>query len=188
MKNKLILTFTVLISMMLSTASFAGDQWLHVKIEGDGDERVTVNLPLSLMEAALNMIPEDVNAEVNSEIQVAIDDVDMDWQDLRTFWQSLKDSPEATFATVETKDEKIAVRKEGEFLLVKTTEVRNGGAEIDVQLPMAVVDGLFSGPEGTLNFSAAIQALADHGGGHLVSIRDGNEHVRVWIDDHNEAD
>ncbi len=188
MKHKLSIVSAVLISWMVSASAFASDQWLHVKIEGDGDERVTVNLPLSLMEAALNMIPEDVNAEVNNEIQVAIDDVDMSWQDLRAFWQSLKDSPEATFATVETRDEKVAVKKEGEYLLVKTTEVRNGGSEIDVQLPMAVVDGLFSGPEGTLNFSAAIQALADHGGGHLVSIRDGNENVRIWIDDQNEAD
>ena len=42
MKHKLSIVFAVLISWMVSASAFAGDQWLHVKIEGDGDERVTV--------------------------------------------------------------------------------------------------------------------------------------------------
>ena len=187
MKHRIAIPFIVSIGFVLATASFA-DQWLHVKVESADDERVTVNLPLSLMEAAMQMIPEEVTADINGDIEVAIDDVDLDWQDLRTFWESVKDSPEATFATVETKDEKVAVKKEGDYLLVKTTEFSDRGAEVNVKLPMSVVDGLFSGPEGTLNFAAAIQALADHGEGHLVSIRDGDETVRVWIDNQNEAD
>ena len=188
MKHRFATPFFVLISLFVATASFASNQWLHVKIEGTGDDRVTVNLPLSLMEAAVQMIPEEMTTDINNDIEVAIDDVNMDWQDLRAFWESVKNSPEATFATVETKDEKVAVKKEGKYLLVKTTEFSDRGTEVNVKLPMSVVDGLFSGPEGTLNFAAAIQALADHGEGHLVSIRDGDETVQVWIDDQNEAD
>ena len=188
MKNKVATTsFALLFSLIFASASFA-DQWLHVKIEGADDERVTVNLPLSLMEAAVAMIPEDVTQEMEGEIQVAIDDVDMDWEDLRTFWESVKDTPETTFATVETKDETVVVKKEGQFLKVRTTEMGENGANVDVQLPMAVVDALFSGPEGTLNFSAAVRALAEEGSGHLVQIQDGNETVRVWIDDNETAD
>lgn len=187
MKNKVAAPLAILFSIALAGAA-AADQWLHVKVQGSDEEKVTVNLPLALMEAAVAMIPEDVTAEMEGEIQVAIDDVNMDWQDLRNFWQSVKDTPEATFATVETKDETIVVKKEGAYLKIRTSELTDNGADVDVQLPMAVVDALFSGPEGTLNFAAAVRALADEGNGHLVEIRDGNDTVRVWIDDNDTAD
>ncbi len=80
------------------------------------------------------------------------------------------------------------VKKEGDFVLVKTTESSEDGSNVDVKFPLAVVDALLSGPEGTFDFVAAIQALADYGPGELVTVRDGNETVRVWIDDQNESD
>lgn len=194
MKNKAASTFAAaLFSLSIATASFAdtSQQWLHVKVEGADSERVSVNLPLALVESALALIPEDFTQEMEGEIQVAIDDVNMDWKDLRAFWQSVKDTPEATFATVETKDERVVVKKEGRFLKVKTTESGENGTHVDVQLPIAVVDALFSGPEGTLNFPAAVKALAEqaeNGSGHLVQVRDGDETVRVWIDNNDTAE
>lgn len=176
-----------LVTLLCAPAAFA-EQWIHVKVEGGDDDKVTLNLPISMVRAVAAMIPADVQAEVDSEMRVAIDDLDMEWEQFRQLWQSVKDAPEATFATVQTRDESFVVKKEGEYLLVQTDESRDSGAEIDVQLPMAVVDALFSGPEGTLDFSAAIDALAYHGRGHLVSIRDGDETVKVWIDDNNLAD
>ena len=77
---------------------------------------------------------------------------------------------------------------EGLYVLVETTEANEDGTSVDVKFPLAVVDALLSGPEGTLNFEAAINALAAEGDGHIVSIRDGDETVRVWIDDQNESD
>ncbi len=51
-----------------------------------------------------------------------------------------------------------------------------------------MIDALLSGEEGTLNFEAAVEALADEGYGHLVSVRDGDDTVKIWIDDQNESD
>lgn len=186
-KSKSTPILIALLSLLFASASFA-DQWLHVKVESGGDENVTVNLPLSLMEAAVAMIPDDITSELEGEIEVAIDDVDMDWQDLRSFWQAVKDTPETTFATVQTRDEMVVVKKEGEMLKIVTEATGADGAEVNVQLPMQVVDALFSGPDGTLSFSAAIRALADQGAGHLVQIRDGEDTVRVWIDYNDTAD
>ena len=81
----------------------------------------------------------------------------------------------------------MVVKKEGEFILVQTTEHSDRGAEVDAKLPLTVVDALLSGPEGTFDFTAALQALADFGPGELVTVRDGEETVRVWIDDQNES-
>lgn len=168
----------------LLTGSALAEHWIHVKVEGAGDERVTVNLPVSLMQAAAAMIPQ----EVDDDVHIAIDDLDMSWDDLLAFWQEVKAAPEATFVTVESQDESVVVRKEGEFVLVQTLEGHENGAQVDVKFPMAVVDALLSGPEGTLDFEAALDALAAFGPGNLVTVRDGDETVRVWIDDRNEAE
>ena len=173
-------------SMLLAFAgAAAADQWIHVKVEnGPDDERVTVNLPFSLLHAAVAVIPEDVRHEG----EISIDELDMNWQEMMDLWREIKNAPEATFVTVETRDEKVVVKKEGDFMLVKTTEQSERGADVDVKLPLAVVDALLSGPEGTFDFTAAIQALADYGPGELVTVRDGDETVRVWIDDRNESE
>jgi hypothetical protein len=174
--------------LLLMAITFAGaaaaDHWIHIKVEDGDEERVTVNLPVSLLSAAAAMIPD----EVQEEARIEIDELDMDWSDLMTFWQEVKNAPEATFVTVETKDETVKVRKEGQFVTVRTTERGDSGAEVDVTLPLAVIDGLLSGPEGTLNFQAALEALVAYGPGNLVSVRDGDETVRIWIDDRNETD
>ncbi|MEM8929598.1 MAG: hypothetical protein AAGE94_00390 [Acidobacteriota bacterium] len=173
---------------LIAGSALASDAWFHVRVQGGDDEQVSINLPLSLIRSAVAMIPDEVQHDVNDEVQVAINDLDMTWQDLRNFWQDVKDTPDATFATVQTRDETVAVKKEGDFLLVKTTETRDSGSQVDAKLPMSVVDALFSGPEGTLNLAAAIDALADHGPGHLVKVRDGDETVEIWIDHQNLAD
>ncbi len=183
MKHKTI--FALALLALTFTGAAAADQWIHVKVENTHDEElVTVNLPFSMLHAAVAMIPEDVKAEG----EVAIDDLDMDWDELMALWAEIKDAPEATFVTVQTPDEKVVVKKEGEFVLIKTTESTEDGADVNVKFPLTVVDALLSGPEGTFDFVAALQALADYGPGELVTVRDGEETVRVWIDDQNESD
>lgn len=176
------------ITLTGSTAAFA-EKWIHVKVnEKDDDTKVSVNLPMSLISAALAMIPEEVREEVDREMEVALNDVPFTWDDLQTFWDELRNAPEATFVTVQTRDETVEVRKEGDYVLVTTTaKSSDDGTEVDVKFPLAVIDALFSGAEGTLNFQAALAALADEGNGHIVSVRDKDMSVKVWIDDQNEA-
>ena len=71
---------------------------------------------------------------------------------------------------------------------VPGTERSDHGADVDVKVPLRVVDALLSGPEGSFDFAAAIEALAAYGPGELVTVRDGDETVRVWIDNSNVAD
>ena len=175
--------------LLLAALTFAGaaaaEQWIHVKVENHhDDEMVTINLPFSLLNAAVAMIPADIQADG----RIAIDDLDMDWNELMELWREIKNAPEATFVTVETRDEHVVVRKEGDFLVIKTTEHTEHGADVDVKFPLAVIDALLSGPEGTFDFQAALSVLADYGPGELVTVRDGDETVRVWIDDRNETD
>ncbi len=183
MKHKTLLALALL--TLTFTGAAAADSWIHVKVENQADEElVTVNLPFSMLHAAVAMIPADVKADG----EIAIDDLDMDWDELMTLWSEIKNAPEATFVTVETRDEEVVVKKAGEFVLIKTTERSEDGADVDVKFPLTVVDALLSGAEGTFDFAAAIDALAAYGPGELVTVRDGDETVRVWIDDSNETD
>ncbi len=177
--------FCFLIAALAMTGMAVADQWIHVEVENPRDgETVKINLPFSLMSAAVAMIPEDVRMDG----ELRIDDLDMDWQELMALWNEIKDAPDATFVTVESRDETVVVKKSGEYVLIKTTESTEHGADVDVKFPLAVVDALLSGPEGTFDFEAALQALSDYGPGELVTVRDGDETVKVWIDNQNEAD
>jgi hypothetical protein len=189
MKTKILnsLLILTLVFGAAAMASGADDKWIHIKVD-DGDEQVMVNLPLSLVRAALAIIPEEVHQEVRHEMEVGFDELHMEWDELLQFWEAVKEAPEAKFVTVQTRDEKIEVMKKGQYVLVQTSEVGEHGTQIDVKFPLAVIDALLSGGEGRLNFEAAIEALANEGYGHLVSVRDGDDTVKIWIDDKNESD
>jgi len=174
----------VLIALVTFTGSaFASGLWLHVKVDGgDDDEQVTVNLPLSLIEKALPMIPAEalehgrIHFDEGDEITIA---------DLREMWNEIRSQPDFTIARVESQDEHVRVAKEGEYLVVRVEE--DESENVNVRVPMAVVDALFSGPGEQLNLRAALEALAAHGEGELVTVTDNEESVRVWVDGFAEA-
>lgn len=167
-------------------AAAAPDLWLHVHVDESGSEnaQVRVNLPLSLIESMLPMI------EGASEIQdgrIVIDDSELSVDDLRRVLHSLVDSPNTTFAEVQTDDERVVFFKDGAYLRVET-EATAEGTEVRARFPIAVLEALVSGPANELDVAAALRALADHGAGDLVTVRDRDATVRVWIDDLPEAD
>jgi hypothetical protein len=166
-------------------AAAAHDLWLHVEVQETSGENanIKVNLPVSLIESFLPMI------EDNSDIRdgrIVIDDSELSVDDMRRMLDSFTASPDATFAEVETDDERIVFFKDGAYLRVET-DARAEGTEIRARFPIAVLEALVSGAGNELNVAAALQALADHGPGELVTVRDHDATVRVWIDDLPES-
>ena len=160
--------------------------WLHVKVDGDHGEKVSINLPLSLVEKAIPMIPDEHFHDGEFVL-------DHDWggdhhltlSELRELWSELKSSPDMTFVTVEDGDDTVKVSKSGGYLRVHADDDRES---VEVRIPEAVVDALLSGDGETIDIRAAIEALADHGEGELVTVNGDDEFVRVWIDSTAEAD
>ena len=166
--------------------SLASDRWFHVRVEEGDGANVSVNLPLSLVEMAFEMIPEDISDEVSHEVHVELNDAGFNVEQLRRLWEEVRYGQDATFLTVEEDDHTIQVRKEGDFFIAET--IGNGSdTQIDVRFPLQVVDALFSGGEGRLDFAAAIRALADYGEGDMVTVRENDSTVRVWVDSQNES-
>lgn len=176
----------LLLALPVAAGAATDGRWLHVKVHEEGGEntRVTVNLPVALLESALPML------EHADEIQggrLQIDESDLTIEDLRGVLAELESSPDATFAEVETDTETIVFFKQGDYLRVETDASRDG-TEIRAQFPIVVLRALLSGPDNQLDLAAAVRALAAHGGGDLVTVRDGETQVRVWIDDRPGAD
>lgn len=184
-------SFTVLIALIVLLvgasvpASASGDRWLHVKVDEERGAKVNVNLPLSLIETAFKMIPEDVTSDIDHEVRVELNDAGFNVEDLRTLWLELRDGGDATFLTVEDDDVNIAVRKVGDYFVAES--YGDSDTTIDVRFPAQVIDALFSAGPDRLDFAAAVRALADHSSGDMVTVRDGDTSVRIWIDDSNEG-
>ncbi len=177
------LTLAVLVLGALTALANAqtNKQWLHVRVDTPkkGGETINVNVPLALAETVLPLIKEH---EVQGG-RIRFDQKDITTQDLRKIWQAVKEQGNAEYVTVDTADTHLRVAMEGQYLIVRTDE--RSKSQVQVTLPAKVVDALLSGPEDTLDLLAAVRALQESGAKELVSIKDDETNVKVWIDDMN---
>src|SRR6202035_1732310 len=163
---------TSVMAVAFAGAAQASDLWLHVNVrEADGG-RVNVNLPLSVVQAATALIPEDARHSGGHHGKMRIDGRDMSVADLRELWRSVKDAPDANFVTVDEKDGKVKVSKSGRYLLIRADDRHGKHSQVDVRVPVAVVEALLSGSGDEFNVGAAIEALARQGEGELVTVND----------------
>jgi hypothetical protein len=61
-------------------------------------------------------------------------------------------------------------------------------SKVEIKVPMKVVDALFSSGKDELDVVAALRALSSNGDMELVSVKDDDETVRIWIDSKNISD
>ncbi len=183
LKNALIAA-TLTLTFAASSAR-ASDLWFHLTVNEQGENaNVTINLPLTMVETALSMIPADISESGT----IAFGDEQFNAQQLRELWQSLENSDDMTFIKIDDDDESIRVAKDNGYLTVVGTARTDQGSNINVRMPIAVVDALLdTADEGRLNIAGALRALAAHGEGELATITDNDAHVRVWIDQFPEA-
>ena len=151
--------------------------WLHVFVEESEGATVKVNLPLSFVETAIRMIPD----EEMRDGRIMIDDEEITVAELRELWAELDDAGDASLVEVDDHGEKVYVRKRGGFLLVEVQEPGEA-AQVNVRIPERVVDALLSAGSNELDVSAALRALAEEGEGELVTVNDSDARVRVWVD------
>lgn len=191
MNRKLLFGVTLMLAILAlaAGAQASSDLWLHVRVDEPNGAKVAVNLPVSMLDKAMAMIPaEHMEDHHFRGGKIRIDDMDLTIAEIRELWAEIKNSPDMTFVTVEEENEKVRVWKEADTLYVKVEEGRNDET-VDVKIPLAVIDALLSSEEeGTLDIQAAMQALVEHGEGELVAVSGGDEEVRVWVDGNAEGE
>src|SRR5436309_11711734 len=128
MNAKKAMTATLLAFALTAASASATDLWLHVKVhDGKEDSHVTINLPMSMIEKASSLIPED--AKHSGKIQV--NHKEMDIAELRQLWAEVQNRPDATYVTVDEKDSKVRVARKGEYLhiIAQDRDHKKGGHE-----------------------------------------------------------
>lgn len=175
-----------------ATSSASKDRWLHVRvISSDAKgETVRVNVPLELAEKVLPAI----NKNRLHEGKVKIDDAHVNDVDLRTIVDAIRTTKDGEFVTVQKDDCDIRVAKENNHLIVHVVDkgVHDRGearkSQVEIRVPMKVIDALFSAGKDELDLVAALHALSAQGDTELVSVKDHENTVRVWLDSKNVTD
>jgi hypothetical protein len=153
--------------------------WLHVAVD-EAPPRgasVRVNLPLSLVEAALALMPEAGTGQV----RVALDDSDLSLAELEARWRRLG-GRSGTLLTVEERSLTTIVSRQGGFLVLDHHDRRHGDERVEVRIAAPVVDALFAGEGDRLDLGGALRALAAAGTGEVTARSDSGDRVRIWVD------
>ena len=176
-----LLRIATLATVALALAAFPAlgqeTPWLHVQVEGDDDNtKVEVNLPLAAVEALGDSLGEKILDEMEKEWEHGTD-VDVDSEDARAFWRSLRENPGAWVTIDEEDGGNLRARMDGS--LVRIEGSGDDGA-LDIRFPVSFGDALFGEDGDEFDLGAAIGALADHDD-VLVSVGGEDGRVRVWI-------
>lgn len=170
-----------------SSTSARADKWLHVRVisANDKGETVRVNVPLALAETVLPAIDHD--RLHNGKVRIGC--TDCDGVDIRTIFEAVRSSKDGEYVTVQKNDADISVmKKEGTLYVHVHDKNKPKGSEVEVKVPMKVVAALLSAGKDELDIVAGLHALAAEGDVELVSVKDEDNTIRVWMDSKNVAD
>jgi hypothetical protein len=175
-----------------STTSVSKDRWLHVRVISSDNkgETVRVNVPLELAEKVLPAIHQ----ERIHDGKVKIDNAHVNDVDFRALVEAIRTTKDGEFVTVQSNDCDVRVAKQDNHLIIHVVdknvhekgEVRK--SQVEIKVPMKVVDALFSAGKDELDLVAALRALSTQGDTELVSVKDHENTVRVWLDSKNVTD
>jgi hypothetical protein len=177
----------------LAQTSSKSDQWIHVRVESKDDkgETVRVNVPI---EMAAKVLPA-INHENLQGGKVRIDHAHLNDVDLRAILDAVRSSKDGEYVTVQSNEEDVRVAKSAGYLYIHVTDKKSGkhsesgkDTKVEIKVPMKVVDALFSAGKDELDVVAALRVLSSNGDTELVSVKDDQETVHVWIDSKNVSD
>ena len=197
--------FALLPSALEGQNTSKSDQWIHVRVENkdEGGETVRVNVPIDM---AVKVLPAIKHNQLHDG-KVRLDCAHLDDVDLRAMLDAIRTSKDGEYVTVQSNENDVRVAKNAGYLYIHVTDKKHGvhskknadgkeaavasparESKVEVKVPMKVVDALFSSGTDELDIVAALRALSSSGDTELVSVKDSENTVRVWIDSKNITD
>jgi hypothetical protein len=187
-----------------SNTTNKSEQWIHVRVESKEDhgETVRVNVPV---EMAAKVLPA-IHQENLHDGKVRIDSAHVNDVDLRALLEAVRTSRDGEYVTAQSNENNVRVAKSGGYLYVHVTDKGDGGkagaksgktneksaagheTKVEIKVPMKVVDALLSAGKDELDILAALKALSAHGDTELVTVKDEENTVRIWVDSKNVSD
>jgi hypothetical protein len=167
-------------------AQTAATPWVHIRVdEPSKSSKVSVNLPLTVVQAALKSAPDTLGS--HGRVHFGRHGGDMSVADFRRLWTELKAAGDADLVEVQDEDQSVHLSRRGEIVEVRVegnqgARKARGAEQVHVQVPVALVDALLSGSGDELNVEAAIGELQKRRG-EIVQVNGEDGTVRIWIDE-----
>lgn len=151
--------------------------WIHVRVDESEGEQVKIDLPMAMIDVALDM--GEARGVGADDLRIGPDS-DVSVRDLRRLWRELRDAPDGDFVDVRDGQEHVRIYKRDDRVHVDVEE--DGRQTVRVELPATVVDALLSGDGDRLDLKAAARELARAGDRDVVRIDDRGTRIRIWVD------
>jgi hypothetical protein len=171
----------LMIAGAMGSGAWAGpssDRWIHIRVDDhdDGPGRVDIQVPIGMVSGLLPVLKHHSTHRGS----LRLDGTDVDMQEIRSYWAAVRDAKDGEYITVRDADSKVRIAKKSGNLLVHVDE-SPGGEKVRMTLPMALIDAVLAGGD-TLDVDALARALEQAPSGELLTVDDGDSHVRIWID------
>jgi len=189
----------------LTQAATDSDQWIHIRVTSRDakGEVVRINVPIEMAEKVLPAINKDRLHDGKVHIEAGqVKDVD-----LRAILDAVRTAKDGEYVTVQSNENNVRVSKSNGVLYIIVTDKEHGKkalaredaakgtkasepveTKVEIKVPMKVVDALFSAGKDELDLVAALRALSAHGDTELVSVKDAENDVHIWIDSKNATE
>ena len=179
----------LIITTLVASAELVGrpasqqesEPWIHVAVTGDRNTNMNLNLPLAAVTAMLALAPETIVQD--GQVQLG-GSTELPVAEIREMWRELRGAGDVEFVTMQHEGQDVRIAREGEKILVIVSDSDGDATDesVRVEIPVPVVDALFSGDGDTLNIRAAVDELSTLRG-ELVRVIESDNNIRVWIDD-----
>jgi hypothetical protein len=170
------------VPFLLLLALVTGGGILVVDVKAGDGSRIVAPVPLLLVQAVASATPElavwkdlerDVLDGLPQEARLALPAV-------RAALDALDEVSDAELVRVESPGQQVVVRVHDDHLEIRVQE--HEGADVHVRIPFETARALLADVASRdLHPADVVRALRRAGRTDLVRLRDGNEHVRVWI-------
>jgi hypothetical protein len=173
----------VLLVALIAAPAAASDLWFHLRVDSrtDGKAQVRVNVPVSLIEAALPLIPKHASGECRFEV----DGHRIRPAEFRAALLTLRKSAEDTPVTLAAEGESLVVYRRADYVFMDVTQT--DGARSVIRLPLDLAEAMVPGEDDEVDLRAAARALVRRGPGELMAVASEDATVRIWIDESNES-
>ena len=180
MKNK-VLILVAIAALLAAPAAYAAEnsRWINVHVtENSSNTNVEVHLPLNLVLTVLRNV--DVEHFHGGQVDLELDE-DLDIN-LPEIMQAIKDAPDGKFVTVTSDEADVNVHKQAGTIFVSVNQKEDEMAQVEVTMPMELMDALSFGEENTLDVATLLQSFDKLPNGELVKVTSNEANVRVWIE------
>lgn len=169
---------------LLAAPVAAADLFFHLRVDerDGGTTRVRINVPVSLLEAALPLIPE--RHEIHGS-HIEVNGREFHAAELREALAAVRKSAENTPVTVALDDENAVFYRKADVVFIDVTH--SDGERGVIRMPFDLAEALVAGDGNEVDVRAAARVLIRRGEGELMTVMTDDAAVRMWVDTKPES-